>query len=122
MQAFIAILYGEQRVRGGAKECLALTGGSTPWRRLKRPAHKEPAPRLNQGGSYGGHHRRVLASPPKLFMLYRVHPLHSTASVQELGPTVKNDPGIGASAPLGFWFPDGDENRSRAGSTRAVLA
>jgi hypothetical protein len=121
VQAFTAILCGEQRVRGGAKECLALTGGSTPWRRLKRPAHKEPAPRLNQGGSCGGQHRRVLASPPKLSMLYRVQTLHSTASVHELGPQIKIDPGIELSAPSGFWFPDGEENRSRAGSTQHVL-
>jgi hypothetical protein len=78
--------------------------------------------RLEKGGSCGGKHRCVLAWPLVLSTLHRVHTLHATASVRELGPQIKIDPGIVLSANLGFHFPDNGQNKCRAVSTQHALA
>ena len=44
------------------------------------------------------------------------------ASVRELGPQIKNDPGIGGRTLLDFWLPGNGENKCRAEGTSAELA
>jgi len=63
----------------------------------------------------------MLAWPLALSTLHRVQTLHSTASVRELGPQIKNGPGIVLSANLDFHFPDNEQNKCRAVSTQHAL-
>jgi hypothetical protein len=104
-----------------AKECLALTG------RIGTMAAAQAT--CTQGsGSRPGERCTVrwAASPCACLAADALHSASfantdSTASVRELGPQIKNAPGIVLRALLDFWLPYQKTNQSRAEGTQHVL-